>query len=430
MIRSAFNGVRLAATKFAAADAAAAAVAVSLPWSTSATAILVGVWLVCAAFTVDLADIRREAMTWAGGLPIALWTLALFGMLWADSEWPARIGGLAVFVKLLTLPVLLAQFRKSPNGQWVLFGFLAGATALLVISLGLSLIPGLIWRGKTLGVPVKDYISQAGIFTLCIFALAWLAIDFWQQARRPLAIALAALVAIFFADVLYIATSRTALIVICALLGLLLYKKFRWKQVIGACVAGAVIAAIVWQSSPYLRDRVHSVNAELDFAKEGGETSAGLRVEYWKKSLKFFASAPLIGHGTGTTTKLFKDDSIGKQGLDAVLSDNPHNQTLAVAIQLGSIGVILLYAMWIAHFMLFRFGTDIVAWIGQIVVLENVISSLFNSHLQDFSQGWLYVVGVGVAGGMMRGRQRAVGQIPNEPSSVPREMPPTGTPVS
>jgi hypothetical protein len=26
---------------------------------------------------------------------------------------------------------------------------------------------------------------------------------------------------------------------------------------------------------------------------------------------------------------------------------------------------------------------------------------LFNSYLFDFSQGWLYVVGVGVAGGMV-----------------------------
>ena len=34
-----------------------------------------------------------------------------------------------------------------------------------------------------------------------------------------------------------------------------------------------------------------------------------------------------------------------------------------------------------------------------IIVVQNVVSSLFNSHLFDFSQGWLYVFGVGVAGG-------------------------------
>jgi hypothetical protein len=33
------------------------------------------------------------------------------------------------------------------------------------------------------------------------------------------------------------------------------------------------------------------------------------------------------------------------------------------------------------------------------VVTQNIVSSLFNSHLFDFNQGWLYVFGVGVLGG-------------------------------
>jgi hypothetical protein len=34
-----------------------------------------------------------------------------------------------------------------------------------------------------------------------------------------------------------------------------------------------------------------------------------------------------------------------------------------------------------------------------MVVAENVLSSLFNSHLFDFTQGWGYALGVGVAAG-------------------------------
>jgi hypothetical protein len=41
------------------------------------------------------------------------------------------------------------------------------------------------------------------------------------------------------------------------------------------------------------------------------------------------------------------------------------------------------------------------AWIGLSVVAQNVVGSLFNSHLFDFSQGWLYVFGLGIAGGVM-----------------------------
>ena len=34
-------------------------------------------------------------------------------------------------------------------------------------------------------------------------------------------------------------------------------------------------------------------------------------------------------------------------------------------------------------------------------MLQNFLSSLFNSHLFDFHEGWMYVLGVGVAGGMV-----------------------------
>jgi hypothetical protein len=43
------------------------------------------------------------------------------------------------------------------------------------------------------------------------------------------------------------------------------------------------------------------------------------------------------------------------------------------------------------------------AWIGTLVVVQNVVGSIFNSHLSDFVEGWIYVMGVGIAGGMAMG---------------------------
>jgi hypothetical protein len=56
--------------------------------------------------------------------------------------------------------------------------------------------------------------------------------------------------------------------------------------------------------------------------------------------------------------------------------------------------------MWLAHLWLFR-GPGVAAWLGLVVVAQNIVSSLFNSHLSDFSQGWLYVFGVGILGGVV-----------------------------
>jgi len=91
--------------------------------------------------------------------------------------------------------------------------------------------------------------------------------------------------------------------------------------------------------------------------------------------------------------------SAGKTGASAIATVNPHNQTFAVAIQLGLVGAAVLWAMWLAHFFLFR-GDGAAAWLGTVVVVENIVSSTAHSHLFDFNSGWLYVFGVGVLGGM------------------------------
>ncbi len=57
---------------------------------------------------------------------------------------------------------------------------------------------------------------------------------------------------------------------------------------------------------------------------------------------------------------------------------------------------------------LFR-GAGLADWIGLVVVVQNIVGSLFNSHLFDFVQGWVYVVGVGVAGGMVLKQERTTG---------------------
>jgi O-antigen ligase len=126
----------------------------------------------------------------------------------------------------------------------------------------------------------------------------------------------------------------------------------------------------------------------------------GLRLEYWSNALQFIRSAPLIGHGTGSIRGLFERNAVGKAVTDEHIVANPHNQTLYFGIEWGVIGVILLYAMWGVHFLMF---TEMrwISWLGIVVVSQNILGSLFNSHLSDYVEGWIYVMGVGVAGGMV-----------------------------
>ena len=386
------------------ADWLAILVAVELPWSTTGTVILLLLALLAGIGARDFKGWRDQALTPAGGLPVALWALAVIGMLWADAPLAERFDGMSSLTKLLAIPLLLAHFRRSERGVWVLIAFVASSAILLVLSWGLVLLPDLSWRGRdkwTPGIPVKDYIAQAQVFTLCVFGLCEGAVLAWRKGRRRLATGLMLLALAFLANVLYVAPSRTALVTIPILLMLFGVLRFGWKGAAGVLMLTAALALAAWQTSPTLRHRVTMLQEEVrDFDPKGADTSTGERLEFWRKSIIFIADAPVFGHGTGSIREQFRRAAVGQTGVAAKVAANPHNQIFAVAIQLGLAGTALLLAMWIAHLLLFRGGGPWAA-IGLIVVVQNVVSSLFNSHLFDFTQGWIYVWGVGVLGGMM-----------------------------
>src|SRR5580692_8536062 len=102
------------------ADGLVVAIAVSVPWSTSATSILLVLWLIALIPTLAWRDLSRELLSAAGGLPIALFVLGAVGMAWADVTWHERFGGLDGFVRLLAVPLLMTQFRRSDGGTRVL----------------------------------------------------------------------------------------------------------------------------------------------------------------------------------------------------------------------------------------------------------------------------------------------------------------------
>jgi O-antigen ligase len=388
-------------------DIMAVLLALALPWSTSLVGIFGVVIVLVMLPTIEAGAFFRSLKQPICAAPIALFVLALVGTLWSDASWAARFYAVGPTAKLLMLPLLFYHFERSQRGLWVFNAFLASCAVLVVVSWIVVFFPDLTLKPKyftSRGIFVKNYIDQSQEFALCAVALAFPIATLIRARKIAPAISFGALALAFLTNMIFVIVSRTALVTIPIMLAAFALLHLRWRTTLMILCAAIIATAIAWAASPQLEATVGTFRQQYrEYMETDAVTSIGQRLEYYRKSLRFFAEAPVWGHGTGSIRGLFERAAEGPAGLvaSADVIGNPHNQTLNVAVQWGTIGVVILYTMWLSHLLLFR-GDDLVNWIGLLVVVQNIFTSLFNSHIFDFHEGWMYVLGVGVAGGLVK----------------------------
>jgi hypothetical protein len=167
-------------------------VAASIPWSTTAIAILMIVWFFVLIPTIEPHLFLRFLKHPACFLPIAFFALAVIGTLWADGPWSARLHGVSPVAKLLAIAFLFYHFGRSTRGMWVYAAFLVSCALLHVMSWIVAFDPRIALKAAlhedyygvvVNGVPVKNYIDQSQEFALCAVALAYPIVTLLREKR-------------------------------------------------------------------------------------------------------------------------------------------------------------------------------------------------------------------------------------------------------
>ena len=315
------------------ADVFAILTALSLPWSTSLPAIFVLLWLGAVAWVMDWRAYGRLLKQPICYLPFALVGLALVGTLWSEASWSARLYAISPTLKLLVLPGLFYHFERSSRGMWVLAAFLASCALLMVMSWIVAYDPSLSLKGAqsdARGVFVKNYIDQSQEFALCAIALIYPSLHFARGGRFGLSL-LAGLLAVgFIGTMVFIVASRSAIVTIPIMLAAVALVHMRLRTtliIVGAMVA---LVGVLWMTTIDLRWGPKRLLRDYQLYKtQENVTSVGLRLEFWKKSLRFFSDAPVIGHGTGSLRSLFERaatdyvDPAQKKGSSAIRTTRP-----------------------------------------------------------------------------------------------------------
>jgi len=284
-----------------------ALVAFVLPWSTSATSVLIVLLLGAIIPTIQPRALWASVKRPESLLPLAFFALAVVGMLWTDGPWAVRLQGLHPVAKLLVIPLLLYHFNRSRRSSWVFVAFLASCALLMGFSWVVYFVPNLKFAAtESAGVPVNNYIDQSQEFALCMFATAPLLLMLLERKHWIAASGLGLLLLGFFCDMMFVVIARTAFVYMPVLLALFAVRYFRPKMAMGFLVCGLAVVVLVGFASPYVRHRVQWIAHDADVrAHTDLATSDGERMVYWRTSVRSIEAAPVFGHGTGSTKQLF-----------------------------------------------------------------------------------------------------------------------------
>lgn len=390
--------------------------ATALPWSTTLSTILVLVILIMMFITHGSKAIISEVGRPACLVAVAMVALAVLGMTWGTAiPWSDRLHGLEKVLKLLWIVPFFVHFRTTTNAKMLLSAYVVSNLFLVALSVLVFLSPELanLIGSKAIGVPLKNHIDQSQGFSFVAVVLLACAAEALRSQRIMTAICYGGISIIFLADLVFVSIARTAFIYLPPMLLLAIARYVRGRSFFALSLGIAILGLALWTTSNNLQSKVSRLLEEISAFKTNSPTIAGNtasgaeRLEFWRKSVGLVQSAPLLGHGTGSTKVLFAAEAAGKTGIEAIVVNNPHNQLLAVAVQWGAVGCIILCTMWGTHLWLFRRAMEsgasgFLAWIGLVAVVQNLFSCVFNAHLFDFYEGWLYVIAVAAIGGQLQ----------------------------
>ncbi len=310
------------------------------PLSSSAKSILIGITLISVLLsqTCRLALKDVIATRWFRAVAI-LFGVALIGCLWSPATWSEKGLVLEKWSKLITLPLLVVAFQQVKTRQWALKAF--------VLAMCLTCLVGLLmqWTGwfhtnmKTPEGVFRNHIMTSMMMAFATYVALWL---FNQEAGKQ-RFFYAMLALLFSYHILFINQSRSGYVCYLLLMSTLIFQSFNrhraWLMLIGF----GICCSCACYLSQSIQNSVRQAIQNVQHYEQDGNTSVGYRMQFHQFARQLFHEHPIIGHGTGSFTYLFRTEN----PVPAWTNDpshsgrllEPHSQYWLVAAELGIIGL-------------------------------------------------------------------------------------------
>jgi len=380
----------------AAADAVGRWGVIALGFSIPISVALDNVLLALIALAWLAAGELREKLSIIRGNPVALAALGLFGMLTLGLAYGSSNPGdglhyLGKYLDLLFVPLFLTFFRDANIRKWALIAFSLAAIASVMVSylahMNLLADSSLLRREPTLPNGFKASITHGLIVAFAAYLFALVARAEQNKNRRLGYIALSLFAA---HNVVFMGFGRTGYLLIALLFLYFFVVTLGRRGLVLVSAMGLAMFLTAYVTSTIFHQRLNDAAQEFSQWELGkpSKTSVGERLEYYVTSIGIIRAHPLIGTGTGSFPAEYARAVAGRNMMVTV---NPHNEYLMIAVQIGLIGlaslIYLFYRQWRYAGELERpFYRDL----GRGLVLTFAVGCLFNSLLLDHTEGLLF----------------------------------------
>jgi O-antigen ligase len=347
-------------------------------------------WLAGGNYVHKLAKLRDNPVSLCA---LALFGLLLLGLLWGDQPVEDGRRYLLKYLDLAFVPLFIYYFRNPATRR---HGLLALASTLaLVLALSFLVKAGLLAQGGWVqGSPqspvvFKFRITHNFLMAFGAFLYTWLAFSAPAGSRGRIFWGLLAMLAAV--NVTLMVEGVTGYLALGVLALLLVATLLPRRIAIAGFIAVPLLALALLAVPGPLAQRIVTLNQELqswhpDVAAR--DSSAGLRIEFYRNTLEIIADHPLIGTGTGGLPTAYADRV---RGTDMLATHNPHNEYLHIAVQIGLLGLTAMLLMFAVQWRSARqLPTAQESGLARGLVLAMAVGCLFNSMLLDHAEGLFF----------------------------------------
>jgi O-antigen ligase len=367
-------------------QAAAVAFAFVVPISTAITTILIV--MIFLAWLLGPNHVQKKDILSHHPLVFLIYSLILLsmlGMFYSAGNEETMRRSLIDSLRLGVIPILIYFYQDKKIGRLALWAFAFAMIFTMVLAFG-KVYAGLpIGMKYPMGAVFKSHIKTSYFMAIAAFCLA-LQCKNMPRFRMPLMI----IVALMVYYLLFMSVGRIGYItlVLC-----LLFSAWQWYRLKGILVATCLAITMMvgaYFTSPVFSERANLLVQDMDFYHQGGrllESSLGSRLEFAKTSSALFIEKPLLGWGTGSYGAAYTQYH---QGENTLLTDNPHNEYLRIAVELGIVGLGLLLSLFYRQWRLsWQMPVDLRGFC-QGVLITFTLGCMLNSWLKDFAEGYFF----------------------------------------